>query len=53
MPQLREIMAGKERDTPEYAEARAKYLDKQWELSEGWRDSQVSEIRELLEEALN
>lgn len=52
MPMLREIMAGKERDTPEYDEARKAYLAKQWELSEGWRDAQVSEIRALLEESL-
>lgn len=53
MPILRDIMAGKERDTPEWAEARKVYLDKQWSLAEGWRDSQVSEIRSLLEEALS
>lgn len=52
MPALAAIMAGKERDTPEWTEARAKYLTKQWEMAEGWRDSQVSEIRALLEEAL-
>ena len=52
MPQLREIMAGKERDTPEWDEARKQYMAKTWDFAEGWRDSQVSELRALLEEAL-
>lgn len=52
MPALREIMAGKERDTPEYEEARKQYQLKTWDYAEGWRDSQVSEIRALLDEAL-
>ena len=52
MPALREIMAGKERDTPEYEEARVKYQAKTWDYAEGWRDSQVSELRALLTEAL-
>jgi hypothetical protein len=52
MPALREIMAGKERDTPEYEEARKQYQAKTWDYAEGWRDSQVSELRALLEEAL-
>ncbi|MEX2376053.1 MAG: thioredoxin family protein, partial [Dehalococcoidia bacterium] len=53
MPALREIMAGKEQGTPEHDEARAKYTAATWEHAEDWRDSQVSEIRALLEEALN
>lgn len=53
MPQLREILAGKERDTPEWEEARKAYQAKTWDFAEGWRDSQVSEIRALLEEALS
>jgi len=53
MPALREIMAGKEQGTPEHDEARAKYQAATWEHAEGWRDSQVSELRALLEEALS
>jgi hypothetical protein len=53
MPGLRERhFTGVERDTPEWDEARANYLAETWELAEGWRDAQVSEIRALLEEAL-
>ena len=52
MPQLREILAGKERDTPEYEEAMQQYRARTWDFAEGWRDSQVSELRALLEEAL-
>lgn len=52
MPKLREILAGVERDTPEFEEARKKYTAATWELAEGWRDAQVAEIRALLEEAL-
>lgn len=52
MPELREIMAGKEQGTPEYDEARAQYQAKTWDYAEGWRDSQVTELRALLEEAL-
>src|SRR5690606_14491626 len=53
MPALREIMAGKEQGTPEHDEARAQYQAATWEHAEGWRDSQVSELRALLEEALS
>jgi hypothetical protein len=52
MPALRTVMEGVERDTPEFEAARAKYLESTWEHAEGWRDSQVSELRALLEEAL-
>ena len=52
MPLLRKIMEGVERDTPEYAEARAKYQAMTWEYAEGWRDAQLTEVRALLEEAL-
>ncbi|MCK9485217.1 MAG: thioredoxin family protein [Dehalococcoidia bacterium] len=53
MGQLREIMAGKERDTPEWEEARKQYQAKTWDFAEGWRDSQVAELRALVEEALS
>ena len=53
MPAIRELLAGVERDTPAYEEARKAYTAKTWEQAEGWRDAQVSEIRALLEEALN
>ncbi len=52
MGPLREIMAGKERGTPEWDEARAQYMDKTWSLAEGWRQAQVKELLALLEEAL-
>jgi len=52
MGPLREIIAGKERNTPEWDEARAAYLDKTWELADGWRHAQVKELLALLEEAL-
>ncbi|MEX1022707.1 MAG: thioredoxin family protein [Dehalococcoidia bacterium] len=52
MPKLREILAGKERDTPEFEEARKQYTAATWDYAEGWRDAQVTEIRALLEEAL-
>lgn len=52
MAPLREIMAGKERGTPEWDEARAQYMDKTWALAEGWRQAQVKELLALLEEAL-
>ena len=52
MAPLREIMAGKERDTPEWAEARAEYMDKTWALADGWRHAQVRELLALIEEAL-
>ena len=52
MVALREITAGVERDTPAWTEARAKYTAKTWEMAEGWRDAQLTEIRALLDEAL-
>jgi len=52
MPKLREILAGVERDTPEFEEARKRYTAATWDYAEGWRDSQVSELRALLEESL-
>lgn len=48
---LREILAGKERGTPEWDEARAQYLDKTWELAGKWRQAQVKEMIALIEEA--
>jgi len=52
MPALRQILAGVERDTPAWDEARKKYTAATWEYAEGWRDAQATEIRALLEEAL-
>ncbi len=52
MPALRQILAGVERDTPAWEEARAKYQAATWDYAEGWRDAQASEIRALIEEAL-
>ena len=52
MAPLREIMAGKERDTPEWDEARAKYLEATWERAGDWRHAEVSEIHALLAGAL-
>ena len=52
MAPLREIMAGKERDTPEWDEARARYLEATWEKAGGWRDAELTEVRKLLEDAL-
>ncbi len=52
MPLLRKVMEGVERDTPEYAAARAKYSEMTWEYAEGWRDAQLTEAIALLEEAL-
>lgn len=52
MAPLREIMAGKERETPEWDAARAQYMDKTWELADGWRHAQVRELLALIEEAL-
>ena len=53
MNSLVEILQGKERGTPEWDEARALYLSKQWEVAEGWRQSQISELIELLDTALS
>lgn len=53
MRPLRELLAGKERGTPEFDEARATYLDKTWELAEGWRHAQVKEMLALIDEALS
>ncbi|MEX2446800.1 MAG: thioredoxin family protein [Dehalococcoidia bacterium] len=52
MPGLRQHMAGIERDTPEWEAAQEKYRASTWEYAEGWRDSQLTEIRALIEEAL-
>ncbi len=52
MAPLGEITAGVERGTPEWDDARAQYLDKTWQLAEGWRQAQVKELLALLEEAL-
>jgi hypothetical protein len=52
MAGIRSILAGKERGTPEYDEARAEYTRKTWESAEGWRQAQVKEHLALLEEAL-
>jgi hypothetical protein len=53
MEPLREIMTGKERGTPEWDEARAKYLTSTWTHAVGWRNAELSEIRELLESSLS
>ena len=53
MSSLRDIMAGKERGTAEWDDARARYLDETWKLADGWRHAQVKELIALLEEALN
>jgi len=53
MKGLREILAGKERGTPEFDEARATYTAKTWELAGGWRQAQVKELIALLREALS
>ena len=52
MAGLREIMAGKERGTPEHDEARVAYTEKTWEKAEGWRHAQVQELLALLNKAL-
>jgi hypothetical protein len=52
MAPLRDILAGVERDTPAWDEARAKYNEKTWEMAEGWRQAQVREVIALLQEAL-
>lgn len=52
MAPLREILAGKERGTPEFDAARDVYLSKTWEMAEGWRHAQVREMIALIEEAL-
>ncbi len=49
---LRGMLAGKERGTPEFDKARDQYLDKTWELAEGWRQAQVTEMIALIEEAV-
>ena len=53
MSSLVEILHGKERGTPEWDEARELYLNKQWEVAEGWRQSQISELIDLLNNALS
>ncbi|MDA0353363.1 MAG: thioredoxin family protein [Chloroflexi bacterium] len=53
MAPLREIMAGKERDTPEWDTARAQYMEETWFLAEGWRQAQVHELLALVAEALD
>jgi hypothetical protein len=52
MVPLREILAGKERGTPEFDEARGRYTEETWKLAEGWRHASLKEIRALLEQAL-
>jgi len=52
MAPLREIMAGKERETPEWDAARERYQAKTWELADGWRHAQVRELLALVDEAL-
>ena len=46
-------MAGKQRGTPEYDKARDAYLDKTWELAEGWRHAQLREMLALVDEAVS
>ena len=53
MAPLRGLMAGKERGTPEFDKAREAYLDKTWELAEGWRHAQVREMLALVDEAVS
>lgn len=53
MEPLRAIMTGKERGTPEWDEAREKYLTETWAHAVGWRNAELSEIRELLESSLS
>jgi len=53
MKETRSILAGVERDTPAYEEARARYNTRTWELAEGWRQAQVKESIALLTEALS
>ena len=52
MVPLREILAGKERGTPEFDEARARYTEETWKLAGNWRHAELSEIRALIEGAL-
>ena len=52
MAPLREIMEGVERGSPEFDDARARYMDATWERSVGWRHAQLTELRALLENAL-
>jgi hypothetical protein len=52
MEPLRGILAGVERDTPAWDEARARYNEETWKLAPNWRHAEVTEIRALLEEAL-
>ena len=53
MALLREIMAGTERDTPEWDEARARHLEATWEKAGGWRHAELTEVRKLLGDALS
>ncbi len=53
MKDLRGILAGVERDTPAYEEARKQYTAKTWELAGGWRQAEVKELLALLTEALS
>jgi len=53
MGPLREILAGVERDTPAWEEARGKYTARTWELAEGWRQAQVKELIALVREGLS
>ena len=55
MPEIRKEsgMNDVERDTPAWEEARTRYNAMVWEHAEGWRDAQLSEIRDLLVEALS
>ncbi len=52
MVDLRKILAGIERDTPAWDEARKKYTATTWEMAGGWRQAQVKELIALLNEAL-
>ncbi len=52
MQPLLGILAGVERDTPEFQEARTRYTEETWKLAPNWRHAEVTEIRELIEKAL-
>ena len=52
MEPLRAILAGAERGTPAFEDARARYQEETWRLAPDWRHAQLSELRTLLEGAL-
>lgn len=52
MVPLREILAGVERDTPAFEEARGRYTEETWKLAPNWRHAGIAEIRALIENAV-